>query len=176
MVGKIIGGVGVSLTASAVYVIGGIVLVNHLELGEYIPYKLLPWFFTYMVAAIVMMGAIFASLGAACNDPKDAQSLTMPAMIPIMIPMFFLFPVIREPQGTLATVGSLIPIFTPMLMILRQATPVGVPAWQPWAGLALVLLFTVFAVWAGGRMFRVGILMQGTPPKLSNFVRWIVKG
>jgi ABC-2 type transport system permease protein len=176
MVGKIIGGVGVSLTTAAVYVIAGIVLVNHLELGEYIPYGLLPWFFTYMIAAIVMMGAIFTSLGAACNDPKDAQSLTMPAMIPIMIPMFVLFPVIREPQGTFATVGSLIPIFTPMLMILRQATPVGVPAWQPWAGLALVLLFTVFAVWAGGRIFRVGILMQGTPPKLSNFVRWIAKG
>ncbi len=176
MVGKIIGGVGVSLTASSVYVIGGIVLVNHLGLGEYIPYELLPWFFTYMVAAIVMMGAVFTSLGAACNDPKDAQSLTMPAMIPVMIPMFVLFPVIREPQGTFATVGSLIPIFTPMLMILRQATPVGVPAWQPWAGLALVLLFTVFAIWAGARLFRVGILMQGTPPSLSNLVRWIVRG
>ena len=121
-------------------------------------------------------GSIFASLGAACNDPKDAQSLVMPAMIPIMIPMFVLFPVIREPEGPLATVGSLIPIFTPMLMLLRQATPVGVPAWQPWAGLALVLAFTVFAVWAGGRIFRVAILMQGTPPKFSNIIRWIVQG
>jgi len=176
MVGKIIGGVGVSLTASAVYVVGAIVLINYYDLGEFIPYHLLPWFFTYMVVAIVMMGAIFASLGAACNDPKDAQSLTLPAMIPIMIPMFVLFPVIREPDGTLATVGSLIPIFTPMLMLLRQATPVGVPGWQPWAGLALVLAFTLFTVWAGGRVFRVGILMQGTPPKLSNLVRWIAHG
>jgi ABC-2 type transport system permease protein len=176
MLGKIIGGIGVSLTASSVYVIGGIFAVRHFGLGQYIPYDLLPWFFVYMLAAIVLNGSVLAALGSACNDPKDAQSLTLPGMVPIMIPMFVLFPVIKEPQGVLATALSLIPPFTPMLMILRQSTPGGVPAWQPWVGLAGVLLFATFAVWAGGRLFRVGILMQGTPPKFSTIIRWALRG
>jgi ABC-type branched-subunit amino acid transport system ATPase component len=36
-------------------------------------------------------------------------------------------------------------------------------------------VFALLAVWAGGRIFRVAILMQGTPPKLGNMARWAVK-
>jgi ABC-2 type transport system permease protein len=67
---------------------------------------------------------------------------------------------------------SLIPPFTPMVMIVRLATPVTIPVWQPYAGLLGVLLFTVFAVWAGSGIFRTGILMQGQKPTLGNLVRY----
>lgn len=176
MMGKLLGGVGVSLTAAAVYVIGGIVAVRHLGLGEYIPYHILPWFFAYMLIAILMFGSILAALGSACNDAKEAQGMAMPAMLPIMIPMFIMMPVLKEPQSAFATWLSLFPPFTPMLMLLRQGTPAGVPMWQPWVGLLGVLAFTVFFVWAGGRIFRVGILMQGKPPKLADILRWAIRG
>jgi ABC-2 type transport system permease protein len=61
-------------------------------------------------------------------------------------------------------------------MMLRQATPSTIPAWQPWVGLAGVALFTLFCVWAGGRIFRIGILMQGKAPKAGTLVKWIFKG
>jgi ABC-2 type transport system permease protein len=63
-----------------------------------------------------------------------------------------------------------------MLMLLRQASPAGIPGWQPWVGLIGVLLFTVIYVWAAGRIFRIGLLSQGKPPKIRNLLRWIVKG
>jgi ABC-2 type transport system permease protein len=63
-----------------------------------------------------------------------------------------------------------------MLMLLRQTSPMGIPAWQPWAGLAGVAIFTTFCVWVAGRVFRVGILMQGKTPKLVDLVRWAVRG
>jgi len=176
MVGKVLGGIGVSLTGSSVYVIGGSLVLTRMGLAEYIPYRLLPWFFGYMVLAIVMLGAMLAALGSACNDAKDAQSLTMPAMLPMMVPMFVLMPVLKEPLSSFATGLSLFPLFTPTLMLLRLSTPTGVPAWQPWAGLVGVLAFTVLSVWAGGRIFRVGILMQGTPPKLTRILRWALRG
>jgi ABC-2 type transport system permease protein len=115
-------------------------------------------------------------VGSACNEQSEAQSLMPFVMLPMLIPMFVWFVVAKEPLGTFATVLSLIPPFTPMLMMIRQATPVELPAWQPWIGLVGIMLFTVFCVWAGGRIFRVGLLMQGQPPKIGTLIRWLVKG
>ncbi len=176
MMGKILGGLGVTITASSVYVVGGVLAARHYGVSEYVPYHILPWFFAYMLLAIMMLGAFLAGLGAACNDAKEAQGVTLPAMMPVMIPMFVAMPVLREPHSAFATVMSLVPPFTPMLMLLRQSAPGGVPGWQPWVGVVGVLLLTLLTVWAGGRIFRVGILMQGTPPKLGNLVRWAVRG
>jgi len=176
MMGKLLAGVAVSLTISAVYLIGGVALVRHMGFQEYIPYHVLPWFLGYMLLAIMMLGAMAAALGSTCSEAKDSQSLTFPVIAPALIPMFVYFPVAKEPMGSFATWMSLIPPFTPFLMLLRQATPGGVPSWQLLLGLLGVVSFTVLFVWAGGRIFRVAILMQGTPPKLANIVRWALRG
>jgi ABC-2 type transport system permease protein len=97
-------------------------------------------------------------------------------MFPMMIPMFMLTPVIQAPNGTLATVFSLVPIWSPMMMVMRLATPVGVPLWQPPVAMAGCVLTMLFCVWAAGRIFRVGFLMQGKQPKISDLVRWAVRG
>jgi ABC-2 type transport system permease protein len=176
MIGKLLGGVAVSLTASAVYVLGGIVALVSMSMTAFIPYHVLPWFFAYMLSAVFLFGAVFAAVGSACSDPKDAQSLQVPAMLPVFIPLFLLVPMLKEPHSTMGTVLSLFPPFTPMLMVLRLSTPGGVPAWQPWLGLAGVLAFTVLCVWISSRIFRVGILMQGKPPRLTDLVRWAIQG
>jgi ABC-2 type transport system permease protein len=176
MTGKVLGGLAVSLTGASVYVIGGVFFLGRLGLNEYIPFHMIPWFFTFLVLEIVMVGSLLAALGSACNDPKDAQNLTFPAMFPVFFPMFVFMPILMEPTSAFATWLSLVPPFTPMLMLIRKAAPAGIPAWQPWVGLVGVLLFTAFAVWAGGRIFRVGILMQGGPPKLSKILKWSIRG
>lgn len=176
MMGKVIGGLCVSLTAAAVYVILGSVVISLKGLGEYIPYAILPWFFAYTLLGIIMNGAMLAAFGSTCNNATEAQSITLPAMLPIMVPMFILFPVAKEPLSAFSTGMSLIPTFTPFLMLLRQSTPEGVPGWQPWAGLAGMVIFALLSVWAGGRIFRVGILLQGQPPKLGNIVKWALRG
>jgi ABC-2 type transport system permease protein len=176
MMGKVLGGIAVSLTSSLVYVIGGIIAINRMGLGEYVPYHMLPWFFIYMIFAVTMLGAMAATLGSTCSEAKDAQSLTFVTIMPAIIPMFVYVPIAKEPLSSFATWMSLFPTFTPLLMLLRQSTPVGVPLWQPLVGLIGILVFTVVFVWIGGRIFRVGILMQGTPPKLSNIIRWGIRG
>ncbi len=176
MMGKVIGGIGVSLTSSSVYIVGGILLVQYMGYDQYVPYHVLPWFIGYMLLAVIMFGAMAAALGSTCNEPKDAQSMTFPMLLPMLIPMFVYFPIVREPIGSLGTWMSLIPLFTPTLMVLRLTTPEAIPLWQPFAGLAGMLLFTFIFVWSGGRIFRVAILTQGTPPKFANIVRWAIRG
>jgi len=176
MAGKVLGGLAVSLTGSGVYLIGGILFFTTLGLDDHIPFHVLPWFVIYMVLNVVMLGAAYSALGSACSDPKDAQSIGFPAMLPVLIPMFLVAPVLRQPESAVATWASLFPPFTPTLMVLRMALPQGVPAWQPWAGLAGICLTAVLAVWAAGRVFRVGLLVQGKAPKLGTMIRWAISG
>jgi len=60
--------------------------------------------------------------------------------------------------------------------LLRQALPGGVPAWQPWVALAGIVAWTLLSVWVAGRIFRVGILMQGKSARLSEIARWAIRG
>ena len=176
MLGKMLGGLAVSLTSTLVYVGGGVLFMRYQGFDSLIPYDVLPWFLINSVFLIFMLGGLLTSLGSVANDAKDAQSLSFPAMLPMMIPMFVLFPVIKQPLSTFATTLSLIPPFTPMVMTLRMASPVSIPIWQPWVGLVGVILFTLLVVWAGARIFRTAILMQGVPLKFSNIVKWMTKG
>jgi len=176
MMGKVLGGIAVALTSSMVYVIGGVSVVFYMDYQHFVPLNILPWLFIYLILAVVMMGSLSAALGSTCSEAKDAQSLTFPSMLPMMVPMFVYFPVVREPLSSFSTVLSLIPPFTPLLMLLRQATPESIPVWQPIAGLIGVILMTLIFVWAGGRIFRIAILMQGTPPKFSNIIKWAFRG
>ncbi len=176
MMGKVIGGVGVALTAALVYIAGGITMLKYMGMSAVIPWHLVPWFFSFMILAVFMFGSMFAAIGSACSDIKDVQGLVFPAMLLVIIPMMLLMPVLREPLSAFSTWVSLFPPFTPTLMMLRLGSPSTIPAWQPYAGMAGVAITTFLAIWAGGRIFRIGILMQGKPPKLAELVRWALRG
>ena len=176
MTGKILGSTSVSLTTAAIYILGGIITMQQLGASDKIPYHLLPWFFVYLVFFLIMAGSIMAAFGSACNDNKDAQNVSFPAMLPMILPLFVVWPVIQNPMSSFATWLSLFPPFTPMLMIVRMASPVSIPVWQPIAGLIGIIVFTILSVWAGARIFRTGILMQGQKPTLANLVKYALKG
>ncbi len=176
MMGKILGSISISLTIAAIYIVGAIITINQIGMSDLLPYHILIWFFIFLILFVIMTGSVMAALGSACNDNKDAQNLQFPAMLPVILPLFILVPVMQNPTGSLSTWLSLFPPFTPTLMLVRLATPVTIPAWQPYAGLAGVILFTVLSVWIGGRIFRTGILLQGQKPTLSNLIRYAFRG
>jgi ABC-2 type transport system permease protein len=158
------------------YVIAATVAVNVMGLTGLLPLSIIPWFYVYLLSDVIMLCALAAALGACCSTPQDAQNLAIVLLAPVLIPMFMLVPVIQQPNGALATVMSLIPPFTPVIMLLRQAMPAGVPAWQPWLGLVGILIYATVIVWAASRIFRVAILLQGKPPKLAEMARWAIRG
>lgn len=176
MMGKLIGMVGVSLTITTIYLIGGYYALNRSGFGALFPTHLLWWFAIYVALAVLMFGALFSAVGAAVTDQREAQSMMTPLMMFVVAPLFVWINVVREPNSTMSLVMSLIPPATPMLMTIRQAVPPGVPLWQPLLGVLLVLLTTVFCVWVSGRIFRVGILMHGKSANLAEMMRWIVRG
>ena len=176
MFGKLLGNLAVSFTMAGVYIVGGIVTCYFMGWTEHVPFHLLPWFVVYLVAGIFMLGSINMAVGAACNDAKELAALNFPAMLPMILPIFVMMPVLKEPGSTFSVGMSLFPTFTPTLMLLRQASPEGVPTWQPIVALIGVALCTTFVVWSAGRIFRIGLLTQGARPPVRVLLSWIRRG
>lgn len=176
MMGKVVASLGASLTSSLFYIAGGLLVLAGMALFGLAPLNLLPWFFAYLIAEVAMLSAFGAALGSACNTPQDAQQLVIFLVLPIMVPIFLLNPVMQQPNGAFATIISFIPPFTPVLMLLRQSLPGGIPWWQPWVGLAGVVVCAIGVIWAAARIFRIGILAQGKVPKIAELAQWVVRG
>ncbi len=176
MLGKLIGVVGVSLTISTVYLVGAFIGLNQTGFGDFFPTDLVWWFVVFQALAVLMFGSMFIAVGAAVSDLKESQSMMMPIMVIVMAPMFVWPNIIKEPNATFAVVASLIPTAAPLLMPMRQAIPPGIPLWQPVAGISLSILTTLLFVFAAGRIFRVGILMQGKGAKIGEMIRWVIRG
>jgi ABC-2 type transport system permease protein len=176
MFGKLIGMTGVSLTVAALYLAAAYGAASYYGYTEYLSPVVVAWFLVFQVLALLLYGSLFIAVGAAATDMKDTQTLMWPVMFVAVMPMFVMIPVIQEPNGKLATVASMIPTATPMLMVGRLGVPPGVPWWHPVLGMVLVLATTLVCVWAAGRIFRVGLLRQGQGTRFGDMIKWAVRG
>lgn len=126
----------------------------------------------FFVLGFFVYSSMFAAVGASFNNLQEAQQLQWLPSSFIILPMFFLFPVINDSNGTLATLASLFPPMTPILMPLRIAVEMP-PVWQVALAVALTSAFVWLMVVLCGRIYRVGILMYGKKPTLKEIVRWV---
>ncbi len=90
MMGKVLAAVGASLTSSTVYILGGLLALAGMAMFGIAPLHLIPWFFVYVVADVLMLAALGVALGSACATPQDAQQFVFLLMVPLVIPMFLL--------------------------------------------------------------------------------------
>jgi ABC-2 type transport system permease protein len=105
------------------------------------------------------------------NTQKEAQNLMQPVMMLLMVPLIAMVFVGQEPNGLVARVMSWIPLFTPFTMMNRAGGP---PATWEYVGTSVLLVVVIwFAFKAAGKIFRVGVLMTGNPPKLKEIFSWL---
>ena len=176
MMGKLLGMAAVSLTIAGVYLGGAWGAAQYYHYAEYVPTSVLLWFLLFQVLSSLMYGSLFIAIGAACSDMRETQNLLWPVMLLSCLPLFMLRNVLEEPNGPVVVGVSFFPFSTPMLMVARLSIPPGVPWWQPVVGVLVVLATTVACVYAAGRIFRVGLLMQGKGARMHDLVRWVVRG
>jgi ABC-2 type transport system permease protein len=173
MMGKLIGVAGISTLLAILYLSGAVYAATMTgQIGLLQP-SLIAWFIVYLLCATLIFGSAFIAIGAACSDIKDSQGMMQPVMIFLLIPMLMAPIILRQPHSTFATVASLVPLWTPFLMLIRLAMTPPPPMWQLVLSVVLTLGTAVCLVFAAGRIFRVGLLMQGKPPNLPELLRWI---
>jgi ABC-2 type transport system permease protein len=133
--------------------------------------ELLPYFVFYYLCCYALYAGIFLAIGSLCNTLKEAQSLIMPLMLILVVPVLTMSFVAQDPNGTMARIMSWIPLFTPFTMMNRAAAQ---PPMIDVVGTTILLLICVIAVlWLSGRIFRQGILRTGQPPRIVELWRML---
>jgi ABC-2 type transport system permease protein len=133
-------------------------------------------FVFYFIGGYLFYAALFAAVGSAVNeDPQDAQSMTFPVIMPIILAIVIMINAINDPGGSLATWSSIIPFFSPIVMMARIpfGVPDTVPYWQLGLSMAFLVLGFLFTTWLSAKIYRTGILMYGKKPSWKEMIKWI---
>jgi ABC-2 type transport system permease protein len=131
----------------------------------------LPSFIAYFLLGYLLYAAILVGLGSVCNSLKEAQNLLQPVMLLLIVPLIAMMPIVQDPNGTLAKVLSYIPVFTPFVMMNRTAAP---PTLTEYVITTILLLLSIgAALYGAAKIFRIGILMTGKPPKIREIFQWM---
>lgn len=129
----------------------------------------------YFLGGFFFYASIYGAIGSAINeDVREAQSLSFPVTMLIIIAIVMMSAAISDPTGPIAFWGSIIPFTSPIVMMAR--IPYGVPGTVPWweLGLSMALLIGgfIFTTWFAGKIYRTGILMYGKKPTWKELIKW----
>ena len=129
----------------------------------------------YFLAGFFFYASLYGAIGSAVNeDMREAQSLSFPITMLVIISIALMSPAIANPTSPIAVWASIIPFSSPIVMMAR--IPFGVPNTVPWwqLGLSMASLIIGFmiTVWFAGKIYRTGILMYGKKPSWKEMLKW----
>ncbi len=133
---------------------------------------ILSCFVIYFIGGYFLYSSFYAAIGAAVDNETDSQQFLLPIIMPLVLGVYIgFFTVVNDPHGTVATIFSMVPLTSPIVMLMR--IPFGVPLWQ--IAISIAILFATFflVVWFASKIYRVGILMYGKKPTWKELYRWL---
>lgn len=129
-------------------------------------------FIIYFIGGYFLYSSFYASIGAAVDNETDSQQFLLPIIMPLILGVYIgFFTVINDPHGTVATVFSMIPLTSPIVMLMR--IPFGVPWWQILISISILFGTFFLVVWFASKIYRVGILMYGKKPTWKELYKWL---
>jgi ABC-2 type transport system permease protein len=136
-----------------------------------------PWSWVLLVLVffllgILFYGALYAAVGATVGTEQDARQAAFPVIMLLVVTAVLISPTVQNPMSTLAVTMSLLPFSAPIIMPIRMAIT-NVPLVQVAGSVAILVVSCLGSIWLAGRIYRVGLLMYGKRPTLSELRRWI---
>lgn len=130
------------------------------------------FFAVYFIGGYLLYGSLFAAVGSAVDSEVDSQQFMFPVTIPLIISIVSLGAVLNEPHGAVAVWMSMIPLTSPVVMMMR--IPFGVPLWQLILSAVILAGGFIFTTWVASRIYRVGVLMHGTKVSYKTLAKWFM--
>jgi ABC-2 type transport system permease protein len=126
----------------------------------------------FLLLGVLFYGALYAAVGATVGTEQDARQAAFPVVMLIVLTAVLISPTVSNPGSQLSVVTSLLPFSSPIIMPIRMALT-NVSPTQVLGSLIILAASCLGAVWLAGRIYRVGLLMYGKRPTLSELRRWI---
>ncbi len=125
----------------------------------------------YLVGGFLLYASLYAAIGASVDQAQDAQQLTTIVTLPIIVAFVVTMMVMKDPNSPIVFWCSMIPFTSPIVMVAR--IPSGIPMWE--IATSLVILYATFTicVWGAAKIYKIGIFMHGTKPKLKDLWNWL---
>jgi ABC-2 type transport system permease protein len=118
----------------------------------------LAWGIVWYLLGYLLYATVFAAFGARVSDAEDVRTALTPVTVVLSVALVFGFAVLsRDPAGTIATVLSLLPPLSPILMPGRIALD-AVPLWQVAVAVVLTAATTVATTRLCGTIYRNSLL------------------
>lgn len=128
------------------------------------------WGLVWYVLGFFLYATVFAAAGSLVSRQEDVQTVLTPVSMVLLVGFIAGFTVVQEPEGTTATVLSLLPPLSPILLPSRIATG-SAGALEIVAALVLTLAAIAALTWLGGRVYRAAILRTGSRIRLKDALR-----
>jgi ABC-2 type transport system permease protein len=133
--------------------------------------KIVFMFIFYFLGGYLTYASIFAAVGSVVSeDQQEAQQLVFPVIMPIILGFVIMTKAVNEPNSTMAIVGSIFPLTSPIVMMGRITYDV--PFWQLALSMLLLIGSFFFFTWITGKIYRTGILMYGKKPTWKEMLKW----
>jgi ABC-2 type transport system permease protein len=113
-----------------------------------------------------------AAAGSAVDAEADSQQFLVPITIPLIAAIMLSQLVIVNPESTIATVFSIFPLTSPIIMLVR----VSMGSFEWWElALSMIVLISTFigTVALAGKIYRTGILMYGKKVSYRELWKWL---
>lgn len=128
-------------------------------------------FLFYFLGGYLLYAALFAAIGGAVDNETDSQQFMFPVTVPLIIAIVMAQYVINEPNGPIAFWLSIIPLTSPVIMMIR--IPFGVPFTDLALSAGLLILGFLGTTWMAAKIYRTGILMYGKKVDYAELWKWL---
>jgi ABC-2 type transport system permease protein len=128
-------------------------------------------FVFYFLGGYLLYSALFAAVGAAVDNEADTQQFMLPITMPLILAFGVAQFIMQDPESPMAFWFSMIPLTSPVVMMVRL--PFGVPMWELLLSMGLLILGFLLTTWLAGRIYRTGILMYGKKVSYRELWKWL---
>jgi ABC-2 type transport system permease protein len=125
----------------------------------------------FFILGYGVYSSLYAAVGSTVNSEQEAQQALAPILVLIVSSALFIQPAMMNPTSTLARVASMFPFSAPIIMPLRMSL-VPIPPWEMAVSIVGLVVAFVAVILLAARIYRVGLLMYGKRPTLSELARW----
>jgi ABC-2 type transport system permease protein len=132
-------------------------------------------FVVYFIGGYLMYSALFAAIGAAVDAETDTQQFMLPVTLPLVFSIVLSTSVvIRDPNGPMSFWLSVIPLSSPVVMMVRAPfINLHEQWWEVLLSASVLILSFCVTIWFAGRIYRTGILMYGKKATYKELFKWL---